>query len=84
VDQTHTEIEELSIRTPRPVAMTEWPTSRWPKASGGCHQLCASTKLFQTQLCRGIIDFYKETQRLGVVKAHYLVKRAAGWCNAVQ
>ncbi|SKB31884.1 hypothetical protein SAMN06295926_101455 [Lysinibacillus sp. AC-3] len=30
------EIDELSLRTPRPVAMTERPTSRWPKASGGC------------------------------------------------
>jgi len=25
--QTPTEIEELSLRTPRPVATTEWPTS---------------------------------------------------------
>ncbi|MGE7927356.1 hypothetical protein [Lysinibacillus xylanilyticus] len=29
------EIEELSLRTPRPVAIYE--TSYWPKASGGCH-----------------------------------------------
>jgi len=35
-DQTLAEIKELSLRTPRPVATTEWPTSCWPKASGGC------------------------------------------------
>lgn len=41
--------------------------------------------------CPYSIGYYKKysdiiftTQRSGVVKAHYSVKRAAGWCNAVQ
>jgi len=43
--QTPTEIEELSLRAPRPVVTTEWPTPCWSKASGGCHgfwKLCES------------------------------------------
>jgi len=67
--QTFAEIEEISLRTPRPVATTEWPSSLlppplrfraknicWPKASDGCHRIgfVQEQSRFWTQLCRGI------------------------------